>query len=170
VKAKQDGKDAKFNVDKLIVDNKVLYSPVDKVRDINQNVTERAMALIPKHTGIIEVDGQGTYFQGHAVELEGKDDVIPALQALTADHKVAGATNIMYAYRSGHERYNVFNSEDDGEVNAGKEIMNVIYRNKAYNCLIAVTRWDSGKRLGPSRLQHVQKAAEEAFTCLKRAE
>ena len=161
IQAKEAGKQAKFNVDKLVIDNKTVNPPKDKVNDINLNVTERAMSLSPKHASLITIE-KNNHFQGHIVPIKSQDDVIPAIHALYKDPRVAGAAHVSYAYRVGQERYSISNYEDDGETGAGREIMGVLDQHNCYNCLVAVTRWHNGRYLGATRVNHVKRAAEDA--------
>ena len=162
IQAKEAGKQAKFNKDKLIVENRVYNAPKDKVNDINLNVIERSMSFSPRHSSVTTVD-RNNHFQAHTVPIKSQDDVIPAIQALLKDPRVAGSNHISYAYRIGNERYSTSNYEDDGENGAGRDIMSVLDQNGVYNCLVAVTRWYSGKQLGGSRQRHIRQAAETAI-------
>ena len=91
IQARQEGKDANFIKDKLIVNKEVMKSTKDQVTDINMNVSSRSLELHPQHTSLTTV--QGSHFQGHIVPLKSKDDVVPAIQALCADQRVAGANH-----------------------------------------------------------------------------
>ncbi len=162
IQSKQSGKPAKFSGDKLIVENKVLNPPRDRVNDINLDVTTRAMEMKPKHTPVMTMDR--SHFQGHIVPIKSTDDVIPALQALCHDQRVAGSTHIVYAYRIGNDKYNISNFEDDGEWGAGRQVMGVLDNRQCYNHLVAVTRWYGGQHLGPSRFQHIQQMANQAVS------
>ena len=119
------------------------------------------MSLKTKHASLVSIEKN--HFQGHLVPIKSHENVNPAIQALCADPRVAGATHITYAYRVGSDRYNVSNYEDDGETGAGQEIMRVIDNKDCYNCLVAVTRWHNGRHMGASRLQHVREAAQQAI-------
>ena len=92
------------------------------------------------------------------------DDLIPAIQPLCQDQRVAGSTHIMYAYRVGNDNYNISNWEDDGEFGAGRVVMNVLDERQCYNHLVVVTRWYGGQYLGPSRFDHMKKMAHQAIS------
>ena len=164
IQARQAGKIAKFNGDKLIIDKKMHDPPKDRVMDINMDVTKQAMSMKPKHTSVISVERN--HYQGHLVPIKSKDDVIPALQSLCADPRVAGASHLTYAYKTGREDYYISNYEDDGEPGAGREVMEVLDAKKCYNYLVAVSTWSSGKHHGYMHLDRVRNAAEEAFNLL----
>ena len=70
----------------------------------------------------------------------------------------------MYAYRIGNESYNLSNFEDDGELGGGREIMAVVDERQCFNHLVAVTRWYAGHYIGPSRFEHIKKAALDAIS------
>ena len=162
IEAKKAQKNAKFSVDKLIVDNKVVNPPEDKVRDINLDVTGRSMDLKPKSTAVTTTER--SHFQGHVVPIQHTDDIIPAIQSLCQDQRVAGSTHIMYAYRVGNDNYNISNWEDDGEFGAGRMVMNVLDERQCYNHLVVVTRWYEGQHLGPSRFDHIKRMAHQAIS------
>ena len=73
----------------------------------------------------------------------------------------------MYAYRIGNESYNLSNFEDDGELGGGREIMAVVDERQCFNHLVAVTRWYGGHHMGPSRFEHIKKAAHNAISLAK---
>ena len=157
-----DGQQAKFNVDKLIVDKKVVQPTKDKVMDINLDVTKRALEMKPKHRAVMTMNR--SHFQGHIVPIWSVDDVIPAIQVLCRDQRVAGASHLVYAYRVGNDRYYISNFEDDGEWGAGKEVMEVLAQRQCFNYLVAVTRWYGGQHLGPTRFQHIKDVANQAVS------
>lgn len=161
IEARQSGKTAKFNVDKLVVDKKVIKAEPDRVKDINMDVTSRSLEMQVKHTTV--TTNEGSHFQGHAVEVTSTDDVIPAIQALCKDHGVAGSSHVMYAYRIGNENRYVSNYEDDGEWGGGREIMRTLDSEQCFNKLIAVTRWQGGRNLGPNRFQYIRDTAKQAI-------
>jgi hypothetical protein len=165
IEAKESGKKAKFNVDKLVVDNKIISPPQDKVTDINLDVTKRSMELKPKHTGITSVDR--SHFQGHIVPIQSSDDVIPAIQALCQDQRVAGSMHLMYAYRIGGENHYISNYDEDGEWGAGRELMSVLDQSGSFNHLVAVTRWYAGRNLGPTRHDQIRYTAELAVKLIQ---
>ena len=111
--SKTSKQQAKFNVEKLIVDNKVVHPPRDKVSDINFDVTGKSMDMKSKTTAAVTIDR--SHFQGHIVPIKSTDEVIPAIQPLCKDQRVAGSTHMIYGYRIGSARYNIWNWEDDGE-------------------------------------------------------
>ena len=162
IQAKQSNVDARFSVDKLIVDNKVVNPPKDKVMDINMDVTSRSLTMKPKHTPVMT--NTNNHFQGHTIPVTSADDVVPAIQALCSDQRIAGSSHLVYAYKIGNERSYISNFEDDGEWAGGREIMKVLDSRNCFNHIVAVTRWHGGRMLGPSRFKLIQETAEKAVS------
>lgn len=160
IEAKENHKDTRFNVDTLIIENKVVKPPKDKIMDINMDATSRAMSLKPKHTPVNS--SSNSHFQGHIIPVESIDDVIPAVQALCSEPRVAGAAHLIYAYKIGNEESYLSNYEDDGEWGGGREVMKVLDEKRCFNHVVAVTRWHSGRVLGPSRFKLIKEMAEKA--------
>ena len=167
IQAKKDGKRAKFKRDTLIVDSNIINPPKDQVRDINLDITKRSLEISAgtKHTGVVNHDRD--HLQGHIIPIKSTDDVIPAIQSLCHDQRVAGATHIMYAYRIGNERCNTTNFEDDGQYGGGREVMSAIMETESYNCLVAVTRWQGGKHNAHVQYDRIKNIAKEAVKLLK---
>ena len=161
MEAKQQGKEPRWNIDELQIGSKTLKPPKDRNTDINQDGTDIAVQLEPKHTAIASQDG--SHFQGHIIAITSKDEVLPGIKALCGDSRVAGATHIMYAYRVGNEAYSISNWEDDGEWGGARCIMDVIKKKNAYNKLICVTRWYGGKHLGKARFDLITQMAEASL-------
>ena len=164
IEARQAKKEAKFVMDKLVIDKQVIMPPKDKIKDINLDVSKRSLDLCTKHTPV-STSGN-SHFQGHVVPIKSTDDIIPAIQALCRDQRVAGSTHIVYAYRIGNDRKSIWNYEDDGEWGAGKEVMNVLTDANCFDHLVAVTRWHGGKNLGQGRFQMIRDVAEQAVSLL----
>ena len=160
-RAKDEGKTAKWKQDKLRIDGKEIKATEDKINDINTDITARATKMSPKHSAVST--GDGSHFQAHSVRITSKEDVIPAIKALGADVRVAGASHVMYAYRTGTERYAIHNYEDDGEWGSGRMIMEAIEEKNIYNQLICVTRWHYGKHMGRARFDVIKNLAIEAI-------
>ena len=159
--AKQSGDKPQWIQDKLKIGSRTISAPLDKVRDINSDPIEAATKVKPKHTPV--TSEEGSHFQGHSVDIATPDDVIPALKALAADTRVAGATHMIYAYRTGTDNHAVSNWHDDREWGAGRRIMNVLEKKGVYNKLICVTRWCGQKLLGGKRFDIIQSVAEKAL-------
>jgi hypothetical protein len=164
IHAKQNNHEARFNMDRLIVNNKVINPPKDKVADINLDVTSKAMSMTAKHTPVSSTDNN--HYQGHTIPVTCADDVVPAIRALCSEQRVAGSSHLVYAYRIGHEGSYLSNFEDDGEWGGGREVMKVMDEHKLFNQIVAVTRWNGGRMIGPSRFKHIRETAEKAVSSL----
>ena len=164
ISAKQQGKVARWRQDKLIIDGKVKKAPVDTNTDINIDTTEAAMSMVGKHTAVVSTDN--THLQAHTVQIQSADDVIPAMKALCADARVAGATHLMYAYRTGNEKFSVHNWEDNGGFGSARYIMDVINSQGVYNKLVCVSRWGSGQHLARFHPELIKDLAKQAL-CLR---
>ena len=161
--AKQQNKNPKWSLDKVIINGKTSAIVKDKVKDININTTEKAVALQhdihhtpPEHL-------QGSSFQGHRVHITNQDEIVPALHALYSDARIARATHNIYAYRlktpSGHlEHY-----EDDGEWGAGSKLLDLLKANHIEDTLVCVTRWYGGTHLGKARFDFILNCAKKSL-------
>lgn len=161
LEAKKQGKTARWHVDKLHIDGRVHHPPKDRNKDINLDVVDEAMKLKTQHTSVISKNGN--HFQAHVVGISTTDQVIPALKALCADSRIAGASHVAYAYRTGRESYSISNYEDDGEWGAGKRIMEGIKESNSYNILVCVACWHGGSLMGPSRFDVIKELSKEAI-------
>lgn len=86
-------------------------------------------------------------FIGHVRICENEETAREKLKAISAVHKQA--THNCWAYRVGIDRVQEYYS-DDGEPGgtAGKPIMGALLRNGVTNCLLVVTRYYGGIKLG----------------------
>ena len=161
LEAKKQGKAARWQADKLHIDGRVHHPPKDRNRDINLDTVEEALKLKTQHTAVTSKNGN--HFQAHVVDISTTDQVIPAIKALCADSRIAGASHVAYAYRTGRESYSISNYQDDGEWGAGKRIMEGIKNSNSYNILVCVTCWYGGSLMGPSRFDVIKELSNEAI-------
>jgi hypothetical protein len=164
IEAKDNQQEARFNMDKLIVNNKVIHPPKDKVVDINLDVSARSLTLTSKHTPVTTKDSN--HFQGHTIPVTSYDDVVPAIRTLCSDQRVAGSSHLVYAYKIGNEHSYISNFEDDGEWGGGREVMKVLDDNNLFNYVVAVTRWNGVKTLGQSRFKLIEDTAKKAVSSI----
>jgi len=162
VDAKRQGKKARWNVDKLQIDGKTISPPTDCNKNVNMDTAEEALKLKPKHTDVISK--QNNHFQAHTVAIKSTDQVVPAVKALCADFRIAGASHVAYAYRLGREEYAITNWEDDGHWGAGKRILDAIISSNRYNILVCVTHWHAGNYMGPGRFDIIRDLADKSIT------
>ena len=150
----------------MVIGNKVINAPEDTVTDINLDVTAIAMDMTPKHSSVRSADG--SHYQGHIVPVNSTDDIVPAIQALCHDPRVAGATNLTYAYLIGNANRYISNYHDDGNWGSGREILHKLDATGTFNHLVAITRWCGARTLGPSRFKQAQAVAQEAIQLIPR--
>jgi SOS-response transcriptional repressor LexA len=162
IEAKQQNKPTRWNVDKLSIDGHVINPIKDSNKDINIDTVEEAMKLPEVKHGALKTKNN-SHFQAHTVEISSPDHVIPAMKAMCADTRIAGATHVSYAYRIGTERYHHSNWEDDGEWGAGKRIMEALNSTNSYNLLVCVTGWYGSQLIGPSRFDIIKEVATGAI-------
>jgi hypothetical protein len=163
--AKRQGKKAKWNIDRLQIDGRTHNSPIDSNKNINLDTVEEALKLNVKHTAVTAKNGG--HFQGHTVQIDSPDQVVPAMKAMYSHSHIAGASHVSYAYRTGREGYHISNWEDDGEWGSGKRIMEAITNTDSYNILVCVTGWYGGHLMGPSRFDVIKDLANEAIQVSK---
>ena len=160
VEAKSAGKQAIWRQDTLHVDGKVINPPQDRISNINIDTTTVATNMKVKHTAIFSKGN--CHVQGHVVDVSSTDDVVPALRALQADPRVAGASNFIYAYRIGTDKYNFHNWEDDNEWGAGRCVMEAIRNNNVFNKLVCVTQWNGQKHRGQVKFDTIREVTNHA--------
>ena len=98
-------------------------------------------------------------FQGHMVDIQSQDDMIPALKAINMDTRVGQADHNIYAYRVDRGDSCVEHFNDDREWGAGKRLLTLLKDGRIKNKLLVVTRWFGGTHLGPKRFQFITEAA-----------
>jgi hypothetical protein len=145
--------------DKLQIGERRLDVKPAQLSDINVDTTERAcqMQVARAPPTIVE----GSSFQGSKVSVLKLDDVIPALHAIYADHRVARATHNIYRIHRGDHMLEYYN--DDGEHGAGRRLLELLRGNDVNDTLVCVTRWYGGKHLGPERFNIIVDNAKQAL-------
>ena len=121
----------------------------------------------------IDKTGEGIYkekgskFIGFAFHVENEEGAKDLL--LQIKKKFHDARHHCYAFRINPEN-EYFRSSDDGEPSgtAGKPILNQIFSNELFNCMVIVVRYFGGTKLGVSGLIHAYKFA--AIEALNNAE
>ena len=158
--AKREKRNAKWSMDKLVVDGQVKEITKDKVKDVNLDTNEKATSLQPELHHTPTQIHHGSSFQGHSVKITSQDEIVPALHAIYSDSRVARATHNIYAYRlkTGHGYLEHF--EDDGEWGAGSKLLNMLRENNIEDTLVCTTRWYGGSHLGKARFDHIVNVAK----------
>ena len=69
-------------------------------------------------------------FQGHSADVTTQDNILPAPHAVYMDVLCARATHNIYAYRIKTEAGVFEHYEDEGEFDAGKNLLNILREGK----------------------------------------
>lgn len=101
---------------------------------------------------------KGSKFIGLAFHVDNEEFAKEILSQIK--RKFHDAQHYCYAFRINPEN-EYFRSSDDGEPSgtAGKPILNQIFSNELYNCMVIVVRYFGGTKLGVSGLIHAYKSA-----------
>ena len=161
--AKRQQQSPRWSVDKLVIGQQVTQVKKDKVQDINLNTNDIALQLQNQVKHAPPKTYTNSSFQGHHIDIDSQDDIVPALHALYADNRVARATHNIYAYRLRHGGGVTEHFEDDGEWGAGRVLLKLLKDNDISNRLVCVTRWYGGTHLGKARFQYIEEAARDAL-------
>ncbi len=163
-KAKENKQQPKWINDKLVVQGKI-HQWVKDQQEHSRNCRVPNPPEKIHHTDTSSI--QGSAFQGHVVELASKDQVVPTMNKLFSNHKVARATHNIYAYRiSGQQGTVIENFDDDGEHGAGRKILKLLRESNVVNKMVVVTRWYGGTHMGPHRFTCIQDIARKALQYL----
>lgn len=105
-------------------------------------------------------------FQAHLAVIHNVQQVSEVVQYLTEFAKrFTSATHNILAYRvltvNGHIEQDC---DDDGEAGAGKGLLFTLQQCEVVNCVVVVSRWFGGIKLGPARFKHINNVARELVT------
>ena len=151
-------KEVKWNLDKLIIDKRVIRATDDKTDLI---LTDEFTDVDIVHTQ--PVQHEGSSFIAHAAAINNAEDVSKVLTNLTADLMFAKATHTFYAYRIGRTANTKEKCKDDGDHGAGTTILSNKNRR---NVIVVVSRWTNGKHIGPIRFNLINKCIDDALDLL----
>ncbi|KAK8034967.1 hypothetical protein PG993_009962 [Apiospora rasikravindrae] len=83
---------------------------------------------------------------------------------LATDKKVRIATHNITAWRiKGPNNTSFQDCNDDGETAAGGRLLHLMQLMDIWDCMVIVTRWYGGHKLGPRRFALINQAARDAF-------
>jgi uncharacterized YigZ family protein len=107
----------------------------------------------------IELKIKNSRFLAESCLVDGPDAAVERLAAICK--REYDATHHCYAYQTGTGTDVAFKYSDDGEPNgtAGKPIFDVLAGAKLTNCLVVVTRYYGGTKLGTGGLTHAYSDA-----------
>lgn len=110
--------------------------------------------------------GSGETMIGHAAIVHSMEHVNWVLaELLFNDKKVARATHNMIAYRfwDDDRACLVADHDDDGEKGSGMKLAALLELSETQNCIVVVSRWFGGVKLGSSRFKYISNAGREAL-------
>lgn len=82
--------------------------------------------------------------------------------------KFASASHIVCAYRlPGKETHTLQDFADDGEIGAGRVILNVLKEELLMNVAVFMIRFHGGRNLGPTRFELIKKVSQSAIQNLR---
>jgi len=111
-------------------------------------------------------------FQSHATQVFLKEDVSKVLSLLKQNKKIAEATHNIYAYRiydKDTEKW-IEGSDDDGEITASGQVLNMMRQLNVTNVLVVVTRWFGWVLLFDDRFKHITNLAKSLIENVNLAE
>lgn len=83
---------------------------------------------------------------------------------LASDKRVRGATHNITAWRiRGPNGTSFQDCDDDGETAAGGRLLHLMQLMDLWDCMVVVTRWYGGQKLGPRRFALINTVARDAF-------
>lgn len=101
-------------------------------------------------------------FQAHLASVSSSTEIEALLQQLLEkNRKIETATHNTLAWRVQGERSVVQDCDDDGEKGAGKYVLYVMKQMKANDCVVVVSRWFGGIKLGPVRFRHISNVVRD---------
>ncbi|KAH0840611.1 Impact family protein [Fonsecaea pedrosoi] len=109
-------------------------------------------------------------FVARACPVRSLDEAQASLSHLLASNKkVASATHNISAWRIQSTNaqtgavITVQDSDDDGETAAGGRLLHLMQLMDVWNCMVVVTRWYGGVKLGPDRFRLINQVARESL-------
>lgn len=149
----------------LSIQNQV-YEPLVKVPSILQmcNISPERKRFL-REMEIIEGGTEhqdGSIFVGYAAEAFTAQSVQNLYDALKL--RIPDATHIACAFKfPGTDIAKNQGFVDDGEFGAGRALLNLLHKNKAYNKVLFITRHYGGQHIGVRRFQLMEKVALKAL-------
>lgn len=112
-----------------------------------------------------EESGNST-FVAYAAAVESLQDISAAY--IKVRTKFAQASHVVCAYRlQGKDTYNRQDYVDDGEIGAGRTILNVLKEEKLMNVVVFMIRRYGGRHLGSARFDYFKKVTFSAIEALR---
>ena len=153
----------KWSQDKLHINGKTYISKDDAqfiIPSEHHRMQNQAEHQVEHSRPIRE---QGSKFQGHAAKLTRTTSVADVLASLYADHSIASADHIIYAYRLKNGTDIETSCSDDGEHGAGNRLVQLLQEEDATDVIVVCTRWFGGVHIGPKRFECIKECSKEAL-------
>lgn len=107
-------------------------------------------------------DLHNSQFVGYAANVKTMDQVNGAYMAVRKIHP--DATHVMCAFRfPGYNPLKSYGMADDGEHGGARRILDVLHKEKVYNCAAFVVRYYGGTNLGPDRFKIIEAVSSSAI-------
>ena len=162
---KGTGTKVKLVGDELKIGNQVNKQAFEKNKLQSIPLIASSDDLAISHTPILEV--KGSYFQGHAAEINSIRHAAEIRDGLFQSPHVANAHHLIYAYSINDETgMRITGHSDDGEWAASKLLETLLADNQTRNLLVAVSRRHDGPNLGKQRFSSIVSVAKEAIDLL----
>lgn len=108
-----------------------------------------------------------SFFIAYAAAVHDQDDIRAAY--LKVRTKFADATHVVCAYRlPGKNTHNMQDYVDDGEIGAGRVVLNVLKEERLMNIVVFMIRKYGGQHLGPSRFDIMRRVTMSAITNMRK--
>ena len=137
----------------------------DRSEILKMKPEEVKKVLKHKLYGGTEKRKQGSRFFAYAGRAHTQQDVIEMYKQMR--YRYADADHVICAYRLLDEDIaNSQDSVDDGELGAGRKILNMLIENGQGNCAVYVVRYHDGPNLGKVRFDFIKQCADSAVKAL----
>lgn len=108
----------------------------------------------------------GSKFIAYAAAVQDLDDIKAAY--LRVKTKFASASHVVCVYRlPGKETPNLQDYSDDGEIGAGRVVLNLLREESLMNIVVFMIRFHGGQNLGPVRFDLIRKVSQSAVKNLR---
>ncbi|KIX99500.1 uncharacterized protein Z520_05076 [Fonsecaea multimorphosa CBS 102226] len=148
------------------------YEPSSTMDNVPSNATIASSSDTPppKWTLSDPLTVSRSTFVARACPVHSLNEAQASLSHLLASNKkVASATHNISAWRIQSPNaatgavITVQDSDDDGETAAGGRLLHLMQLMDVWNCMVVVTRWYGGVKLGPDRFRLINQVARESL-------
>ena len=140
--------------------------PTPKYGDLlTLSLDERIAAQNAKLINAKEKCEQGNVFQGYAAEVKSLEEIRALYKHLKIKH--ADATHVTMAYVMNDPNPEMTDYEDDGEIGAGRRIIEQLTAEQCKDIVIFIVHYHSGRNLGKRRFELILEIAAELVDAIK---